>query len=312
MKAIRIHTFGGPEAIVYENVAEPQLKAGEVLVKTAAAGVNPIDWKTCSGGGAAAFIGDLPFTPGWEFSGQVIACGADVSGFESGDRVFGFVRFPEAAGCYAEEIAVPAEQICLLPPSCDAIEAAGLALAGLTAWQALFDKGGLHAKQRVLILAAAGGVGHLAVQLAKWKGATVIGTASAANHDFIKDLGCDQVIDYTSQHVAEMVSDVDVVIDGVGGKTGIDALACLKATGTFVTLPSNTKDEIIAAGEVLGLKVLPLRVEPNAAQLRLLAELNAQQRVRLNIAATYPLEQAADAFRDIASGHTQGKVILTV
>jgi NADPH2:quinone reductase len=312
MKAIRIHAFGGPEAIVYEDVAEPQLKAGEVLVKTAAAGVNPIDWKTCNGGGAAAFIGDLPFIPGWEFSGQVIACGADVSGFESGDRVFGLVRFPAAAGCYAEEIAVPAEQICLLPPSVDIIEAAGLALAGLTAWQALFDKGGLQAKQRVLILAAAGGVGHLAVQLAKWKGATVIGTASAVNHAFIKSLGCDQVIDYTSQNVAEMLDNVDVIIDGVGGQTGIDALACLKVTGTCVTLPSVTKDEIIAAGEVLGLKVLPLRVEPNATQLQSLAELSAQRRVRLNIAATYPLEQTADAFKDSASGHTQGKVILTL
>ncbi len=312
MKAIRIHTFGGPEALIYEEVAEPQLKAGEVLVKSHAAGVNPIDWKTCSGGGAAPFIGELPFTPGWEFSGTVLACGADVSGFASGDRVFGFVRFPSAAGCYAEQIAVPSDQISLLPSECRLTESAGLSLAGLTAWQALFDKGLLQAKQKVLILAAAGGVGHLAVQLAKWKGATVIGTASQANQSFLTELGCDQVIDYNQQQVANAVQDIDLIIDGVGGQTAIEALACLKGSGTMVTLPSVTKDEVIAAGEKRGLNILPLRVEPNAEQLQSLAQLNASKHLRLNVTATYPIESTADAFRDIASGHTQGKVILTV
>lgn len=312
MKAIQIHTFGGPETLVYEDVPEPQLKAGEVLVKNHAVGVNPIDWKTCSGGGAAAFIGELPFIPGWEFSGTVIACGADVSGFQSDDNVYGFVRFPSAAGCYAEEVAVPADQITLLPTGCDLTEAAGLGLAGLTAWQALFDHGQLQPKQRVLILAAAGGVGHLAIQLAKWKGATVIGTASASSHAFISSLGCDQILDYTQQNVAEIVQNIDLIIDGVGGQTAIDALACLNKSGRMVTLPSVTKDQVIAAGTELGITVLPIRVEPNAAQLSSLAELVAKQLLHLKIAATYPLDKAAVAFNDIASGHTKGKVILTV
>ena len=312
MKAIRIHTFGGPEALVYEDVPEPQLKANEVLVKNHAVGVNPIDWKTSSGGGAAPFIGELPFIPGWEFSGTVVACGADVSDFRPGDDVYGFIRFPNAASCYAEKVAVPAEQIAHLPPGCNLTEVAGLALAGLTAWQALFYHGQLQAKQRVLILAAAGGVGHLAVQLAKWKEATVIGSASAANHAFLSSLGCDDVIDYKQQNAGDVLNDIDLIIDGVGGQTGIEALSCLKNSGIMITLPSVTKDEVIAAGAALGLKVLPLRVEPNASQLSSMAELNAQQQLQLTIAATYPLEKAADAFNDIASGHTQGKVILTV
>lgn len=312
MKAIRIHSFGGPETLIYEDVPEPQLKANEVLVRNHAAGVNPIDWKTCNGGGAAPFIGELPFIPGWEFSGTVIECGADISDFQSGDHVYGFVHFPNAASCYAEKIAVPAEQIARLPSECNQTEVAGLALAGLTAWQALFDHGKLQAKQRVLILAAAGGVGHLAVQLAKWKGATVIGTASAANHAFVQGLGCDQVIDYKHQKVGEVLQDIDLIIDGVGGQTAIDALTCLKASGTMITLPSITKDEVIAAGAAQDLNVLPLRVEPNAGQLSTIATLHAQQQLQLKIAATYPLEKAADAFSDNAAGHTQGKVILTV
>lgn len=312
MKAIRIHSFGGPEALIYDDVPEPQLKANEVLVRNHAAGVNPIDLKTCNGGGAAPFIGELPFIPGWEFSGTVIACGADVSDFQSGDHVYGFVNFPSAASCYAEKIAVPAEQIARRPSECNQTEAAGLALAGLTAWQALFDHGELQTKQRVLILAAAGGVGHLAVQLAKWKGATVIGSASVANHPFITDLGCDQVIDYKQQNAGDVLKDIDLIIDGVGGQTGIDALSCLKSSGIMITLPSVTKDEVIAAGAAQGLKVLPLRVEPNASQLASLAQLNATRQLHLDVAATYDLEDAASAFEKVASGHTRGKIILTI
>lgn len=312
MKAIRIHSFGGAKALVYEDAPEPQLKTAEVLVKTHAVGVNPIDWKTCSGGGAAPFIGELPFIPGWEFSGTVISCAEDICDFQPGDHVYGFAHFPNAASCYAEHVAVPADQIALLPSGSDLTEAGGLALAGLTAWQALFDHGQLQAKQRVLILAAAGGVGHLAVQLAKWKGATVIGSASAANHAFLSSLGCDQVVDYQQQKVGEILQDIDLIIDGVGGQTGIEALSCLKSSGIMITLPSVTKDEVIAAGTAQGFKVLPLRVEPNAAQLSSMAKLHAQQQLKLKIAATYPLEKAAAAFNDIASGRTQGKIILTV
>jgi NADPH2:quinone reductase len=312
MKAIQIDEFGDASVLKYQDVPEPELKAGEVLVRTLAAGVNPIDWKTCSGGGASAFIGELPFIPGWEFSGEVIAAGANVSGFDSGDKVYGFIRFPNRAGCYAQEIAAPVEQIAKLPAACNPIHAAGLGLAGLTAWQALFDKAALKAKQRVLILAAAGGVGHLAVQLAKWKGAYVIGTASQKNHAFLQALGCDEVLDYNTQALHELVKDVDVIIDGVGGETGISALACLAQQGIMITLPSVTKDAVIAAGESVGKQVLPIRVEPSASQLTQLAQLNADGDLKLDIAAIHPLEDTAKAFAEIASGHTRGKVILKV
>jgi NADPH2:quinone reductase len=312
MKAIQIDAFGDASVLKYQDVPEPELKAGEVLVRTLAAGVNPIDWKTCSGGGASAFIGELPFIPGWEFSGEVIAAGANVSGFDSGDKVYGFIRFPNRAGCYAQEIAAPVEQIAKLPAACNPIHAAGLGLAGLTAWQALFDKAALKAKQRVLILAAAGGVGHLAVQLAKWKGAYVIGTASQKNHAFLQALGCDEVLDYNTQALHELVKDVDVIIDGVGGETGISALACLAQQGIMITLPSVTKDAVIAAGESVGKQVLPIRVEPSASQLTQLAQLNADGDLKLDIAAIHPLEDTAKAFAEIASGHTRGKVILKV
>ncbi len=312
MKAIRIHAFGGPESLVYEDISEPQLKAGEILVQTHTVGVNPIDWKTCSGGGAAPFIGDLPFVPGWEFSGHVIACGSDVSGFTSDDAIFGFIRFPAAADCYAEQIAVPAEQISLVPTSVDLKLAGGLALAGLTAWQALFDKGALKPQQKVLIIAAAGGVGHLAVQLAKWKGAHVTGTASSSNHDFLTSLGCDEVLDY---HQADNLSGdrrFDLIIDGVGGDTGINAVESLAEGGCLVTLPSVTKDAVIAAGQAKGKQVLPIRVEPNAHQLSILASLVAEGELNMHLATSYSLSEAAQAFKDIASGHTRGKVVLTV
>lgn len=312
MKAIRIHSFGGPEALTFEEIPEPALNPGEVLVRTRAAGVNPIDWKTCSGGGASPFIGDLPFVPGWEFSGIVEASGSEVTGFNSGDAVCGFVRFPYRAGCFAEYIAVPANEICHVPASVDLIYAAGLPLAGLTAWQALFNKGQLKAQQTVLILAAAGGVGHIAVQLARWKGARVLGTASTANHAFVSGLGCDQVFDYHSTDLAQQVQGVDLIIDGVGGDTAVAALPCLKPSGVMVTLPTITKDQVIAAGAALGVQVEPIRAEPNAAQLAQMVNLVDSGELRLAVANQRPLAEAAEAFRDSATGHVRGKLVLTV
>jgi len=311
MKAIRIHQFETPAALNYEEVAEPQLNSGEVLVRTQAAGINPIDWKTCTGGGAAPFIGDLPFIPGWEFAGEIAQAEAD-SGFKAGDRVLGFIRFPQAAGCYAEKIAAPAAEIAHCPADLAAETAAALPLAGLTAWQALFDKGELQAGQRVLILAAAGGVGHIAVQLAKQAGAYVIATASAKNHSFLQQLGADEVIDYNQQDVSQTLSDIDLVLDGMGGDTGIAALNCLRSGGTLVTLPSVTKDAVIAAGDKLGMKVLPIRVEPNASQLSELAQRCARGDLQLQLANSFPIEQTAAAFAESASGHVRGKIVITL
>ena len=312
MKAIQISEFGSNEVLSYTELAEPELNPGQVLIKNQAAGVNPIDWKTCSGGGAAPFIGDLPFVPGWEFAGTVAKIADDVTAFSVGDPVFGFIRFPERAGCFAEYIAAPVDQISLRPAELPAEAAAGLGLAGLTAWQALFDKGNLKASQRVLILAGAGGVGHLAIQLAKWAGAQVITTASAANHDFLTALGADLVIDYHTQKITDHANDVDLVIDGIGGQVGIEALACVKPGGTLVTLPSATKDEVIAAGDAIKVNVEPIRVEPNSEQLGQLADLYAKKKLRLNLANTYPLAQVGNAFDESKTGKVKGKLVLTI
>lgn len=312
MKAIQISEFGSNEVLSYTELAEPELNPGQVLIKNQATGVNPIDWKTCSGGGAAPFIGDLPFVPGWEFAGTVAKVADDVTTFSVGDPVFGFIRFPERAGCFAEYVAAPVDQISLRPTELPVEAAAGLGLAGLTAWQALFDKGNLKASQRVVILAGAGGVGHLAIQLAKWAGAQVITTASAANHDFLTALGADVVIDYHTQKITDHAKDVDLVIDGIGGQVGIEALACVKPGGTLVTLPSATKDEVIAAGDAIKVNVEPIRVEPNSDQLGQLAGLYAEKKLRLNLANTYPLAQVGNAFDESKTGKVKGKLVLTI
>ncbi len=311
MKAILLERLDLDQLSVQQQPV-PALKSGEVRVRTAACGVNPIDWKTCSGGGAAPFIGELPFIPGWELSGTVDAVAEDVTTLKVGDRVLGLLRFPERAGCYAEYVAAPASELALCPDALELIPAGGLALAGLTAWQALFDKGSLQPGQRVLISAAAGGVGHLAVQLAKWQGAYVIATASAHNHDWLQQLGADQCIDYNDGVLADQVQDVDLILDGIGGDSGEASLACLTSNGMLVTLPSVTKDQLIAAGDSQGKRVEPLRVAANGKQLAELAQLCAAGTVKLTIAATVPLEDVGKAFADSATGHARGKIILTV
>ncbi|NVK41250.1 MAG: NADP-dependent oxidoreductase [Oceanospirillaceae bacterium] len=312
MQASRIHAFGGTDALTFEEVPTPIIGDHEVLVRNRAAGVNPIDWKTCSGGGAAAFIGKLPFIPGWEFAGVIEMVGAKVASFAPGDEVFGFIRFPEAAGCYAEYVAAPVAQIARKPETLSFSEAAGLGLAGLTAWQALHDKGQLKAGEKVLILAAAGGVGHLAVQLAKAAGAEVIGSASAENHDYLRGLGCDRLIDYKTQDLATEVQDADLVIDGIGGDVGIAALSCLREGGRLVTLPSVTADAVIRAAEGENKQVLGIRVEPNGTQLAELARLCSEGKLQLTLAGEVPLENAREAHQQSATGHVRGKLVLTI
>ncbi|GAA0789668.1 NADP-dependent oxidoreductase [Marinobacterium sediminicola] len=312
MKAIRIHAFGGPENLQLDDIDKPVPGPGEVLIRNRAAGVNPIDWKTCSGGGASAFIESLPFCPGWEFAGTIESLGEGVTAFRAGEEVLGFVNFPKETGCYAEYLIAPADQIAHRPAALDPQSAAGLGLAGLTAWQALFEEGQLKPGQSVLVLAAAGGVGHLAVQLAKWKGAYVIGTASSGNKSFLQSLGCDDVIDYGRQQVENLIHDVDLIIDGVGGETAIRALACLTPQGRMVTLPSVTAAEVIAAGEAQGLNVSGIRARPDGQQLQELAKLASSGKVLLNLADSLPLSEAARAHQLSAKGHIRGKLVLTI
>ncbi len=311
MKAVRLHRFGGPEVLEYEEVATPELQSGQVLIRMAAAGVNPIDWKTREGGGAAAALGQPPIIPGWECAGLVEAVADENGQWQPGDRVCGLLNFPEAGNCYAELISADAGQLAPVPESVNLSTAGGLSLAGLTAWQALFDNGKLQSGQQVLILAAAGGVGHLAVQLAKWKGARVIGTASAANLEYLRELGCDQTIDYQQQDVAEVLKDVDLIIDAVGGKTAIKALGCLNENGVMVTLPSVTAAEVAEAAGEQGVTALPMRVRPDAGQLKQMLTIAAEGKLQLRQQQSFPLVEAPAAHQLSQTGRVRGKIILT-
>ena len=209
MHAIRVDHFGEPDVLKLVETQAPQMTPGEVLVRVDAAGVNPVDWAVRSGAAGERF-GSPPYIPGWDISGVIEAAGPGTGSFEPGDRVYGMPRFPAMASAYAEQVTAPAAHLAAAPAHISDADAAGLPLAGLTALQAL-DLAGVVSGQRVLVHAAAGGVGHLAVQLAKARGAYVLGTARAGKHEFLRDLGVDEPIDYAEVAFEDVAKDVDLV-----------------------------------------------------------------------------------------------------
>ena len=289
-------------------VPRPSPTPTEVLVRTAAAGVNPVDWKTRARGG---FVGEPPFTVGWDVAGVVEEVGYGVTTLSVGDRVFGMPRFPREAAAYAEFVTSPSRQLARTPDGLDDVEAGALPLAGLTAWQALVETANVKPGQRVLVLAAAGGVGHLAVQVAKAGGAYVLGTARTEKRPFLADIGVDEAIDYTSESVAERAGEVDVVLDAVGGDTANDALPAVRDSGIVVTL-SGTSVGLLR--ELAGdrIRVEGILVEPDRAGLESLAELAASGALRPHVSHTFPLADAARAHELGETGRTQGKLVLTV
>jgi NADPH:quinone reductase-like Zn-dependent oxidoreductase len=309
VRAIRQQALGGPDVLELVEVPTPEPAPTEVLVRVSAAGVNPVDWKTRARGG---FLGDPPFTVGWDVAGVVEEVGRGVTRFAPGDRVLGMPRFPREAAAYAEYVTAPSRQLARIPEALSDVEAAGLPLAGLTAWQALVETAGVSSGVRVLVLAAAGGVGHLAVQIAKARGAHVIGTAGAANQGFLRELGADEAIDYTRGPIEDRVRDVDVVLDLVGGEASRGALSTLRDGGLFIAVPSSSglhplREE--AAGRV---RVTGILVEPDRAGLESLADLVAGGALRVHVEQTFPLEEAARAHELSEAGHVRGKLVLTV
>ncbi len=304
MRTVRQHELGGPEVLVVQEVERPEPGPTEVLVRVAAAGVNPVDWKVRAGGG---FLGDPPFTVGWDVAGVVEALGFGVTWLAVGDRVFGMPRFPREAACYAEYVVSPSRHLGRIPDGLGDVEAAAVPLAGLTAWQALVDTAGVAAGSRVLVLGAAGGVGHLAVQIAKGRRAWVAGTASAGKHAFLVGLGADETIDYASEDIASRLRDVDVVLDAVGGDAGLDALPAMRDGGLLVTVSGSSVASLqeAAAGRV---RVEGILVEPDRVGMEALAAAE----LRPHVQATFPLERAGDAHRLGELGRTQGKIVLTV
>ncbi len=314
MKAVRIHQYGGPEVLTYEEAPRPEPKEDEVLIRVHAAGVNPADWQIRSG---KRGVLEDPFSLilGFDVSGVVEAIGSSVAHFKVGDAVYALQD-----GAYAEYVTSPATSVAHKPRSLDHVQAAAMPAVSLTAWQALFDAAELSAGQTVLIHAAAGGVGHIAVQLAKWKGAQVIGTASARNEDFLRKIGVDEFINYRTTRFEEVVRDVDVVLDVVvrDADEGIDALAgetlehswsVLKKNGVLVSICAIPSSETAAAHGVRGTYLL---AQPNAAQLAEIAKLVDAGHVKPTIAAVLPLREARKAHELSEKGHTRGKIVLRV
>jgi NADPH:quinone reductase-like Zn-dependent oxidoreductase len=308
MRAIVARSFGGPEVLQLEQVQRPELIPTQVLVRVIAAGVNPIDAKTRSGGGFAPEAGPLPHIPGWEFSGVVEKTGFGVTRFQPGDEVFGMPFFPRPGRAYAEYVTAPSRQLALKPANLTHAQAAGLPLAGLTAWQLLVDTAKIGPGQRVLIHAAAGGVGHLAVQIARARGAYVIGTASSAKHDLVTGLGAHEVIDYTAASFEDAAGIVDVVVDLVGGDTRLRSLDVLREDGLLLPVPRGLDVSEEAARR--GIRVQPMIVEPDYRGLEELAAMVRDKALTIRVETTLPLEQAAQAHRALESGHATGKTVL--
>ncbi|MGW7201705.1 NADP-dependent oxidoreductase [Streptomyces chryseus] len=303
MRKVVQHSLNGPEVleVVEADVPEPGLT--EVLVEVRAAGVNPVDWKVRRGD-----MGYFPFSVGWDVSGVVRGIGAGVTRFKVGDEVFGMPRFPLEAGAYAEFVTGPSRQFALEPSGLSHVQAAGLPLAGLTAWQALVSTAGLEAGRRVLIPAGAGGVGHLAVQIATSRGAYVIATASAAKHDFVRSLGADEVIDYRNADVASRVDDVDVLLATVAGQ--LEDLARKLTPGGWAIALNGADAETARRLSETGLHSAFMLVEPDRADLEILASLVHSGALTVHVDKVFPLGQAAEAHRFGETGRSTGKIIL--
>jgi NADPH:quinone reductase-like Zn-dependent oxidoreductase len=291
VRRVRQFELGGPEVLVVEEVERPEPGPTEVLVRVAAAGVNPVDWKVRAGGG---FLGEPPFTLGWDLAGTVEAVGLGVTWLAPGDRVFGMPRFPREAACYAEYVVSPSRQLARTPDTWSDVEAGAVPLAGLTAWQALVETAGVGAGSRVLVLGAGGGVGHLAVQIAKARGAWVAGTSSVEKHGFLRELGVDEPLD---KH-GPLDVDVEVVFDAVGG----DAALAAPASARVVTVSASSVAPLREAGR----DVVALLVEPDRGGLEGLVASG----VRPHIEVTFPLEQVGAAHALGEQGRTRGKIVL--
>jgi NADPH:quinone reductase-like Zn-dependent oxidoreductase len=310
MQAVRIHAYGGPEVLRYESVPIPTPQSDDVLIRVHAAAVNPFDWQVRAGYFQSWFQHTLPLTLGWDVSGVVEATGADVHNVQVGESVY---ARPDSNrdGSYAEYVVVRASEVVPKPQSLDHLHAAAVPQAALVAWKSLFDAANLAAAQTVLIHGAAGGVGTFAVQLAKWRGARVIATASSANLAFLRDLGADEVIDYTATRFEDVVRDVDVVLDTVGpaDNTQQRSWAVLKPGGMLVGMVVPPDAAEAAAHQV---RSQFIALQPDAQQLAEITRLIDAGQLRPIVSTVLPLQEACQAHALIESRHTRGKIVLQV
>ncbi|HYJ70183.1 MAG TPA: NADP-dependent oxidoreductase [Nocardioidaceae bacterium] len=308
MKAVVLHRFGDTSQLALEERPIPDPGPTEVLVRVAAAGVNPVDWWTRMGEG---YLAPPPLVLGWDAAGVVEAVNDGVTLYQPGDEVLGMPRFPAEAGCYAEYIVAPARHFVAKPAAMPYDEAAGLPLAGLTAWQALVDTADVQPGQRVLVTSAAGGVGHLAVQIAKARGAEVVASASAEKHGLVKGLGADEVVDYRTVDLGATLRDLDLVIDSIGGDNSERLVPTLRTGGTIIPVFGGATEAISRAAERHGVRAITLLVEPDQIGLLGLTELIDSGRLRVVIDSRWPLDQVAAAHARSESGCATGKIVLT-
>lgn len=305
IKAIRVYQYGGPEDLRLERIERPAPQAGEVLVRVHAAGVNPVDWKIRQGLLKDSRPVQFPYIPGADLAGVVEEVGPDVTTFQKGQAVFG----QSTHGTYTEYTPVSINTLALKPKTLSFAEAAAIPIGATTAWQGLFDHGGLQAGQRVLIQGAAGGVGLFAVQFARWRGAYVIGTTSTPNVDFVRSLGANEVIDYTSTVLEGTVHDVDLVFNTVGGKTLESSLYAVKRGGTIVSiagLPSQEK------AQKLDVHVVTFSARVSSDLLRTFAQLIDEGQIKVVVEKTFPLSEARQAHELSERGHGRGRIVLHI
>jgi NADPH:quinone reductase-like Zn-dependent oxidoreductase len=308
MKAIRIHQFGGPEVLKLEEAPLPEIANDDVLIKVHAAAINPVDWKIREGLRKEKFPTTFPLTPGWDVSGVIEAVGENIKIFKKGDEVYSLPD-PTRNGAYAEYIAVKADRVNTKPKTIDHINTAAIPLAGLTAWQGLFDFGQLKQGQKVLIHAGAGGVGTFAIQFAKWKGAYVITTASEKNSVFLKLLGANEVIDYNTQKFEDVAHDVDLVLDTLGGDIQKRSLQVLKNGGRLIT---TLGAESQAEAKTKNIYLENFMVQSHPDQLQEIAQLVDLGKIQPVIEKIMNLEEAAEAQELSKQGHSRGKIVLKI
>ena len=307
MKAVQIHTFGGREVLELNDIAIPEAKQGEVLIKIHAASVNPVDWKIRQGYLQPLLNHALPLTLGWDVSGEVVAVGGGVIHLKVGDEVYSRPNIANN-GSYAEYMTASAEEVALKPKSLTWQEAAGVPLAGLTAWQGLYELANIEAGEQVLIHGGSGAVGQFAIQLAKLRGATVYTTTSARNTDLVLSLGADHAIDYQQVDFSEL-RDMDLVLDTIGGEVQDKSWKTIKPGGRLLSIVQ-TPDEAVAASH--GVTASFYFIEPDRSQLEQMAGLADAGKLIVNIDSEFSLDQVADAHERSESGRAQGKIIINV
>ncbi|QHS58172.1 NADP-dependent oxidoreductase [Chitinophaga agri] len=312
MKAIIINEFGGTDKLIHTEVPTPETGENEVLVKVRALSINPVDTKTRAGKGMAGRLKDeFPITLGWDISGVVEKAGSAVTRFKAGDEVFGMVNFPGHGRAYAEYVAAPAGHLALKPANITHQQAAAATLAALTAYQALYKHTKLQKGQRILVHAAAGGVGHFVVQMAKHIGAHVIGTSSVANRDFLKGIGLDEHIDYKSQDFTKVVKDVDLVFDTLGPESVAQSIGVVRSGGTIVSIPTTIPADIVEKAKENGVHAFFFLVQSSGEDMQAIADL-LEKGILTPYVNHYDFSQMDIAHQQQETAGTRGKIVLTI